>query len=416
MLENGDSRLKKLQKAAIPEDPALRILSLATLINTFGNGLFMTVEVIYFTFFVGLSPSRVALGLSIAGSVALVFGVTSGHLADRFGPRDLAALSYVSEGLLLIGFIFIHSFTSFLFLSVGVGVVGAIGQTLRMATIASFGEGEERVRVRAFTRSVTNLGLGIGTIFAGIALALNTRAGYSTMLILDSASFIASAYVWRKLPYVAPTVARNEPFSFVAFRDRKYLSVTLLNGVMSLNFVIQSVAIPLWVVKETNAPRWWVAVVLLTNMIAVILFQVRASRGAGDVNQGARKCERAGFYFAAACLLYALSAGVPKIMACTLLIAAMIVHVIGEMIGSVGSWSVGFGLADPKHRGQYQGVFSLGFGLGNAVGPSVVTALAIGMGKIGWVFLAVMFVLSGVAMRRLVTGSWIGSQQQVAAS
>ena len=74
--------LAKLKNAAIPKESAISILSLATPINTFGNGLFMTVAVIYFTFF------------------------------------------------------FIHSFISFILLSLALGAVGAPGQTLRMATIA----------------------------------------------------------------------------------------------------------------------------------------------------------------------------------------------------------------------------------------------------------------------------------------
>ena len=399
--------LDKLKNTAIPKESAVRILSLATLINTFGNGLFLTIEVLYFTLYVGLRPSQVGLGLSLGGAVSLLFSVPAGHVADRLGPRDIAAIAYASEGVVLGCFVLVHSFIPFLLLNLLIGAISATGQTLRMATIAQFGVGEERVRMRAYTRAVTNLGIGLGTIFAGIALAINTRTAYSTMLLVDASSFIVAAIVWKRLPYVAPTIERGEPFTFVALKDLKYLTATLLNGIMSLHFIIQNVAIPLWVVHATKAPRWWVAVIMLVNTIAVILFQVRASRGSGDVKEGARMYARAGYFVAGACLLYAVSAGVSKVLACIILVVAMLVHVAGELIGSAGSWSIGFGLADPNHQGQYQGVYSMGFGLGGAVGPAFVTALAIGMGKIGWVLLAVMFLITGVLMRRLVTGSWL---------
>ena len=410
MSESSLSRLSKLKNAALPKEGAIRILSLATLVNTFGNGLFMTIEVIYFTFHVGLTPSQVALGLSLGGGVSLLFTVPAGHLSDRFGPRDIGAVAYIVEGFILVGFVFVHSFSPFLLLSVLIGATGAIGQTLRMATIAQYGVGEERVRIRAYTRAVTNLGIGFGTIFAGIALAFNTDAAYITMLLLDSATYMVAAVIWRKLPYIAPTVARGEPINFIALKDSKYLAATLLNGIMSLHFVIQNVAIPLWVVKETNAPRWWVAVIMLINTIAVILFQVRASRGSGDVKAGARMFNRAGFFVAAACVLYAFSSGVSTVIACALLVAGMLLHVAGELVGSAGSWSIGFGLADQNHQGQYQGVYSLGWGIGGAFGPAVVTALAIGLGRLGWVILAGIFIITGLLMRRLVTGSWMVSQ------
>ncbi len=108
--------LAKLKNAAIPKESAIRILSLATLINTFGNGLFMTVEVIYFTFYVGLSATQVSLGLSLGGAVSLLFNIPAGHLADRFGPRDITAIAYAGEGVALASFVFIHSFIPFLLL------------------------------------------------------------------------------------------------------------------------------------------------------------------------------------------------------------------------------------------------------------------------------------------------------------
>ncbi len=412
MLFEPKKSLSKLKNAAIPKESTIRILSLATLINTFGNGLFMTIEVIYFTLYVGLTPAQVGLGLSLGGAVSLLFNIPAGHLADRLGPRDITAIAYAGEGLALASFVFIHSFLPFLVLSLVIGAVGATGQTLRMATIAKFGVGEERVRIRAYTRAVTNLGIGLGAIFAGVALAINTRSAYVTMLLLDAATFFGAALVWRRLPYVAPTVERGEPFSFVALKDKKFVTATLLNGIMSLHFIIQNVAIPLWVVHETKAPRWWVAVLMLVNTISVVLFQVRASKGSGDVKAGARMYARAGYLVAGACLLYAVAAGAPRIVACVILVIAALVHVAGELIGSAGSWSIGFGLANQNHQGQYQGVYSMGFGLGGAIGPSVVTALAIGMGKIGWVILAGIFLTTGVLMRRLVTGSWSASQSR----
>jgi len=148
---------------------------------------------------------------------------------------------------------------------------------------------------------------------------------------------------------------------------------------------------------------------MIVNTGAVILFQVRASKGSGDLNTGARLYRRAGFAVAVSCILYAMSAGISTVAACAMLILAMLVHVYGELVGSAGSWSIGFGLAKQEHQGQYQGVYSLSWGLGGTLGPAFVTALAIGMGKSGWEILAVMFAITGILMHKLVTGSWAHS-------
>jgi len=412
------SGLKARLGRLLPADRPTRIMSMSSLVNTFGNGLFMTVEVVYFTQVVGFSAGRLALALSIAGGVSMLFSIPAGHLADRIGPRDIAATAYVIEGIATSVLLFTRSYPAFFALNILIGITGTIGQTLRMATIAKVGNPEDKVKTRAYLRSVTNLGIGLGTLCAGVALAINTPLAYQTMLGLDALTFLLAAYIFRMLPFVAPTVDRKEPLSFVALKDRKFLGATALNSIMSLHFVVQNVAIPLWVIRETNAPRWWISAIMIVNTGAVIIFQVRASRGSGDIFNGARLYRLAGLAISGSCVLYAMSAHIATIPACTLLIVAMMVHVFGELIGSVGSWSIGFGLAQQEHQGQYQGVFSLSWGLGGALGPAIVTALAIGMGKTGWGIMAVMFAVTGILMHKLVTGSWTvtpASELEVAA-
>ena len=401
------SRFERFKEVAQPQRQELRILAISTLINTFGNGLFMTIEVIYFTSVVGLSPAKVALALSIAGGISLLFSVPAGHLSDRYGPRNIGAIAYIFEGLFLACLVFVHSYAPFLLINIICGITGTVGQTMRMATISKLGTGEERVNIRAYQRTVTNFGIALGSVIAGIALGINTKSVYQEMLLANALTFILSSLVFLKLPFIAPTVEKSEPLSFEALRDRRFLGATVLNGFMSLHFVLQGVAIPLWIVNETNAPRWWVSVIMVINTIGVVLFQIRVSRGSGDIEVGALQFRRAGFAVAVACLLYALASGVSTIWACTILVLAMCVHVFGELIGSAGSWSIGFGLADEKHQGQYQGVYSLSWGVGGTIGPAFVTAMAITIGQLGWVYMAALFAITGLLMYRLVMKRWL---------
>ena len=403
------SRLQRLKAAAIPTDHARRVMSLSTLINTFGNGLFMTVEVIYFTLIVGLSPAKVALALSIAGGVALSVSVPAGHISDRFGPRNIASLAMVLEGLLMFALLSVHTYIPFLIVNIGMAVLGNISQTMRMATIAKLGEGEERVAIRAYQRAVTNFGISLGTVFAGIALAINTPLAYQLLLAGDALTFILAGYVFLKMPYFEPTVERGEPITFQALRDMRFVGATALNAINSLHFVLQSVAIPLWVVRETTAPRWWVSVIMMVNTVAVMLFQVAASKGSGPVFAGAKLYRRASLAISVACILYSMSHGVGAITASAILILASAVHVYGELIGSAGSWSIGFGLADEKHQGQYQGVWSLSWGLGGTLGPAFVTLMAITLGQEGWFIMAAIFLINGILMHKLVTRSWFST-------
>ena len=401
------SQMARLLEKAIPQEPHLRILALSTFVNTFGNGLFMTVDVIYFTTIVGLSPAQVALALSIAGGLALSLSIPSGHIADRFGPRNISAYAVAAEGIVMAGLFFVHSFGPFLLIHIVMGMLGVVAQTTRMATIAKLGGEESRVRLRAYQRAVTNFGISVGTLFAGIGLAINSAAGYKALLLGDATTFVIAGLLYLKLPFVEPTVERGEPFSFEALKDKVFLGATLSNAFMSVHFVLQSVGIPLWVVRETNAPRWWVSVIMLMNTIAVMLLQVAASKGSATLFGGAKSYRLASYFISLACLLYAYAHGVNAFLAALLLALGMASHIVGELIGSAGSWSIGFGLADENHQGQYQGVWGLSWGLSGTLGPSIVTALVIGIGISGWWILAIVFAINGTVMHKLVTKSWL---------
>jgi MFS family permease len=399
--------LRELLNRIIPQERTFRILAGSTLINTFGNGLFMTVDVIYFTTVVGLSPAQVALALSIAGALAMTLSVPSGHIADRFGPRNIAAIAVALEGVAMAGLVFVHSFIPFLLIHIVMGALAVVAQTTHMATIAKLGGEESRVRIRAYQRAVTNLGISIGTLFAGIGLAINDPTVYKALLLGDAMTCVLAGLLYMKLPFISPTVERGDPFSFEAMKDRVFLGATLSNSFMSLHFIIQSVAIPLWVVRETNAPRWWVSVLMLINTIAVVIFQVAASKSSKTLLGGVKAYRNASLFISLACILYAYAQGMNAVMAALLLTLGMASHIVGELIGSAGSWAIGFGLADENHQGQYQGVWGLSWGLSGTIGPALVTALVIGMGISGWWILAAIFATNGVVMHKLVTKSWL---------
>jgi hypothetical protein len=359
MPEAIKTRLKK----ALPEKGPLRFMAASTIINTFGNGLFFTIEVIFLTRSVGLTPHEVGIGFTIAAAIALPISIPAGHLADRLQIRNWVA-----------------------------------GSQIRMTLITRLsGGGEDRVRFRAYLRAVTNLGIGAGASFAGIALAIDTRTAYATLVVLNGLTFIIAALMFLRLPLMPlppkqdPTAEKREP-RFVALRDKRYVTATLLNGLYSIHFIIQGVGIPLWIVNYTSAPRWTVSLVMVINTLACVLFSVRASRGTGDIQRAARIYFRAGLFVAAGCVIYAFAQGVRPWIATALLVGGMLLHVTGELLGSGAGWGLGFGLARDEFQGQYQGVWQLGWGIGAVVGPALITFLVVDWQKTGWLILGAIFV------------------------
>jgi MFS family permease len=391
--------LKSIVGNIVSPDPTVRKLTFANFINTFGNGMFHTVGIIYFSFTVGLGAHAVAFAFTIGAAVSLAVSVPAGHLADRYSPKLIGIVSFTLQGLILGAQIFTKTWNVFVVLLCLEYFVERFGQNARMSYIAQIGEGQKRVEARAYMRAVTNLGIGAGTLIAGIALAINTATAYKTMIALDALTFIFAAIAYARVPNIPPTLQEHEKFDWTVLKDHRYIVATALNGGLTLHFLIQNIAIPVWVVQETNAPRWMISVIMLMNTLAIVLFQVRTSKKYTDVRIAVRQFQRASLYVAIACLIYATSTGVNAYLASAILLIAMGAHIAGELVGSNASWMIAMDLADERRQGVYQGIWSMGFGLTDMIGPSILVALVIGIGQFGWVILAAWFILVGQMMR-----------------
>ncbi len=394
--------LSKLGLGALRNDPVVRAISWQTIISRVGNGLFMTIEVIYITLIVGLTPLEVSIALGLGGLVSLLVSVPAGLIADRFGAKRVLFLAFVIEGLALLPLMFVRDFWSLLVVNIFVWIAGTVGHNATSTVIATLGTGEDRVSIRAAQRAMANLGIAIGTVFAGVALAINTELAYQITIGLDFLMFMWAATFIQRLPHVKPTVKKGDPISLVAFKDWRFLAATVLNGVVSLHFLIQGIALPLWILHYTEVPKWWVSVLFVINTVIVTFLQIRMSKGTGDIMVSVKKFRLGTVYLLGSCLIYAASAHLPLWISATVLGVGMVVHTMGELYAAAGSWSIGFDLAVEKHMGQYQGVYSLGWGLGGTVGPVFITAMAITLGVVGWAILGLVFLASGILMHWLV--------------
>lgn len=404
--------LSKLGLGELRNDPAVRALSLATLLGRVGNGLVSTIEVIYFTLIVGLSPVAVATALGVGGAASLLATVPAGNIVDKFGAKRVMIIAAVLEGISILTLIFVQ--TAF-WLAVAVALISVIGTTFHIANttvISQIGAGEDRVKIRAAERAMANMGIGLGTVFAGVALAINTSWAYQAMMVLNCVFYLWAAAILNRVPNVEATIHKDEKIGIIALKDKRFLAATFLNGIVSLHFVIQGVALPLWILQYTTAPKWWVSVLFVINTVLVTVLQIRFSTGTGDLKVSIQKFRIGTLWLLGACVIYSLAGDIPLWAACLVLSVGMLVHTVGELQAAAGSWSVGFDLAQEKHMGQYQAVYSLGWGIGGTVGPLYVTALAIGLGMTGWWIMGAVFALAGAAMYVLVNKTVISEQNR----
>ncbi|MEU7023532.1 MFS transporter [Streptomyces sp. NPDC046203] len=384
----------------LPTSGPQRVLAASNFVYTVGSGLYLTAGVLYFTEAVHLPAAQVGLGLGIAGGLSLAVGIGVGHLADRRGARGVYALTLAAQALATAAFVLADSFWLF---AVTVGTTmsaKAAGLAARAPLIRHYGGDRPQV-FRAYLRAVTNVGISLGALLAGWAVTVGTLPAYRLLVAGNAVAFAASAAILILLPPTPPAPPAGGP-RWIALRDRPYLLLTALDGVMAVQFKVLTVAVPLWLVTATTAPRWLISGTMLVNTVIVVAFQMRAGRGIDSPAAGGAAYRRAGVAFLVSCSLASLSAGIPAWAAAALLMTAMVIHTVGELWHSAAGFEVSFALAPQHATGQYLGVFGLGAGLAEAFGPGLLIALCITWGRPGWYVVGALFALTGLAAPRAV--------------
>ncbi len=381
------SRLIDYSFRLVPTDPLRRKLIAIRLAESIGKGVFLSGSVVYFTLRVGLDAKQVGLGLSAAGLSAFVSSVLFGVIADRVGARRLLIVLFTT---LAVGFglyALVGSAAQFYALVIAVGFIEYGTGPTNGALVGNLVPADERVKLKAMMRSVFNIGFSIGIGVAAVA-ALSQR-----LLVLipltTAALMVGAALLVTRLPD-APSRPVPVGFKrFAAVRDPRFLAVIGVSTILASHVSVILVTMPLWALNRTTLPHFLVPLLLIFNTVFVILFQVRASRGADTVAGAGRLARRSGYWLAGGCLVIALTALEDNVaLACVAIVAGVLILSVAEVMQAASGWGLAFGLAPEHAQGEYLGAFDLHVITQNIVGPAVLSGLVITFGFWGWLGIA----------------------------
>jgi MFS transporter len=379
------------------------ILIAATFVNAFGNGAYLTTGVLFLTRVAGLSPAAMSAGLSIGAAAGMVSMTPLGYLADRYGPKRLL----IGAMLVLAGaystLLAVHTLPAFAVLSCMIAVAMALTKGANGALVAGSVPVDQRLHSRAVLRSVTNAGIGVGTLVGSLPLLLHSASAYAGVLLANAASFLIAAVILTRAHRVPPQARPAQGPRLIALRDRPFLAFAALDGVLTSTFnELIAIGLPLWLAARTHAPLWLLSVALIINTAGCVFLQVRATRGVDGALAGARASRHGAAVIALACAVFGLTAGLPSLVVGLLVVVAAAIHVLGELRMSTGSWAILFGLAPETAQGQYQGTYFAGRQIGDTVAPPLITACVLGLHTVGWFLLAVLFLVGGLLYQPLI--------------
>lgn len=386
----------------LPPAGVARPLAVTVFVQTIGLGLLTALSAIYLTRFVGLSVAEVGLGLTAAAGLGLVVGVPVGHLADRCGPRGLLIGLLCLVAVAVLGYLLIDSLVSFLVVVGLYQLADRAANAVRGAVIAKAVPADEQVSTRGHLRAVSNIGFAVGAVLAGWSLTADTIQAFQGLIVAAAAGYVIAAVALARVPPLPPIPRERGASPGTAVRDLSYLGFAVINAVLTFHYAVLEIGMPLWVLQHTDAPRWMVTVLFVVNTLMVTGLQVMVGRRADTVSTAKRATLVADLLLAASCALFGMSALTGTWLVIAMLVAAGVLHALGEMYQVAAAWLLAFELAPANAHGQYQGLFSTSTSAGLMAGASVVALLAVNGGLVGWLALGAIFLVASAAMSPVV--------------
>ncbi|MDT9701064.1 MFS transporter [Streptomyces sp. P17] len=374
-------------------------------VDATGSGMYLPLSLLYFHHVTGLPLTEVGAIVTAASVIGLISNPVAGVLIDRFSARAVLVGGYVLRA---------SAFCIYPFVDNGVAMFAvvlpvALGDTSYPPAIQSFVaeivQGAERDKLLALQRSLRNAGMGVGGLLAGAALALDDSGFYVVVLgaaagYLLAAGLMSSIRPGASAQPVGGRVSRKGGYRMVA-RNRPFLGLTLLNIPTAFAYMVLSVALPVYLTRELDAPVSLVGIVYAVNTVGIAALQIPVTRLLVRYRRTRAVALGAGVFglsFVTFAVLGGASSG-PALIAGVFVATAM--FTAGELLHGATASALVAQAAPEQTRGRHLAVYQLSWALPIALAPTVLTALlslsATGM----WLLLAAGVAGSALGVLRL---------------
>lgn len=396
--------------------PAVRLMLGGMLLSNIGNGLTISLLVVYLSSVRGIPTALAALVLTWIAVLGLALGPITGSLIDRVGPKWVLFVSLVIEALGVAAYAFVttapQAFAAATLAAFGGAAIWSAQATMMSRLVPE----ESRQRVFGLQFMLLNLGLGIGGLIAASIVDLARPETFVWLYLFDAFTYLAFLVV---LPFInVPDVDTSE-LSDEQVREREQQGyrevlsdrrlrrlVVAALFLMTCGYGSMDGGLALFMTQIGGLPVRDIGIVFAVNTGVIVLAQWWVLK---FVDRRSRTLLLAlvGVLWAISWLMMGgsilLSASVVLLALCV----GMAVFAISETL-----WSPIFtaliNQVSPDHlRGRYNATAAVSYNLGAAIGPAVAGILIGARLGAAWIaFLVVGCLIGGAiswSVRRLLT-------------
>ena len=357
--------------------PGAVTLYVATWIDAVGSGLFLTFYLLYLTKAAGFSLGTAGAVLSLASGLALASNPIAGSLVDKIGARRMMLASQIICAVGYFGLLFVKGSVPLL---IAASTLAVLGERIFWVGFPSFisimAPDNERDRWFAFMGMTREAGFGVGGLLAALIVALAGTDGYRLLVLLNACTFaIAATIIYLRVPSPQVEPVHHDHGGWRAvMRDRPVMKMAVANTVAVMTVLIGGLAMPVYVVDDLDVPAWLPGLLFVATTIVLAFGQSLGLRAVTGWLR-TRVYLLAAAIWVVGAVVFAFAQVVPRSLIIPYMFFATVVTIGGDLFHAPQTNGLPSALAPAALRGRYLALFSLSWGIGRTIAPSIVSAL-----------------------------------------
>lgn len=369
----------------------------ALAVDAVGSGLLRPFLLLYGVAVLRLSAPVTGGAMTVGVVAGLACVPVVGRWLDR-GARSTAVAASISVRMLGVAvLLIIPAGHAWLFATATLlfGVGNQAFPTANAAVVATVAHGRERDTALAGCRALRNAGQGVGALLAMTCLAGGPTAMRALAAVTGLAYVGAATLAWsvhlRAQPVATPANVRTDT---TAPRMGALLAA---NVVYAFCLNVPEIALPLVLVTQMHASAAWSAAIFVANTVLVVTLQVPVTVLMSRFSRRTAMA-LAGVVLTASYLGFLAVTSLGGDRGAPAVAAVSVVCTLGEILYAGSATALAAHLAPAAGLGRTLARFQLSTGVGLAVSPAAIAALAPHGPTVLWGSLAAATLLSASAV------------------
>jgi MFS family permease len=377
----------KLLEALVPIDfrssirGPLRRFYTCTFIGCIGNGLTLSLFVIYLHNVRHFSTAFATLLLALSAVVGLASTPLWGTMTDRLGPLRVILFAYAADAVALVFWAFAHTHEQAFVAALLIAVFGGAGWGPGSTMLSRLVSPEHRQRAFGVNFMLVNLGIGFGALISASVVDLRQPDTFVALYIFNAGVTLLTAFFYLTLrrhggpvqEHHEDPVKSTEGWS-VVLRDNRIVRYVIASVFLMVGgYGSLDAGLSLFVVNNLKLSVHAIGVIFFFNTTTIVLAQLWVLNRIEGKSRTAVMGVVAAFWFLFWIILESTLA-LPAAASIPLLCLGMCVFAVGEtMLQPVGSAIVN-DIAPEHLRGRYNAAAGASWGISSTLAPAI-TAL-----------------------------------------